>query len=552
MTTPQPRIHPAVLDWQSDLRNGTLSRREFLRLATLLGVSAVTAAHLAACGLTAQQPAPTPTVPPSQIKRGGTLRIGTSVQPVDHPARLTWAEAANQLRQVAEYLTETGPDNITTPWLLERWEVDEAVKTWTLFLRQGIKFNTGQPFTVDDVIFNFQQWLDPDLGSSMGSLLSYLSPNNIERIDDYTIRLHLDKPQIGVPEHLFHFPALIVPRDFEGDFIKQPVGTGPFELIEFSEAGRVVLRRREGYWRVGADGRSLPYLDELIYLDLDTAERIAAMQGQQVDTIYSPGPADWAKLQTVPGLEIHSVSTSWALVLRMRVDQEPWRDGRVRQALKLCQDRKQILESSYFMQGDLGLDAHVAPVHPAFCERPVPAYDPARARALLAEAGYPDGLTVTLTTKNDQGEPEMAQLLKQLAAPGGFDIKLNIVEPSIYWGQWTEVGLGITSWAHRSLDTMALALGYVADETGRPAAWNETRWVDEEFAALLEQAERTLDVERRREFMCQIEAIMQERGPIGISYWRQVWNITRTEFKNIKAHPSNFDLFYDVWRDETI
>ena len=85
------------------------------------------------------------------------MKIGSAIQPIDHPARLSWIEGANQLRQVAEYLTETGPDNITRPWLLERWEPDEDLKTWTLYLRRGIKFNDGQALTADDVIFNFEQ-----------------------------------------------------------------------------------------------------------------------------------------------------------------------------------------------------------------------------------------------------------------------------------------------------------------------------------------------------------------------------------------------------------
>jgi peptide/nickel transport system substrate-binding protein len=147
-------------------------------------------------------------------------------------------------------------------------------------------------------------------------------------------------------------------------------------------------------------------------------------------------------------------------------------------------------------------------------------------------------------------EPAIAQLLQKLAEPGGFRITLNIVEPTRYWEQWTEVNLGLTVWGHRPLGTMALALGYTADEQGQPVAWNETHWVDEEFTTLLRQAERTLDVPTRREIMCQIEDIMQSRGPIGISYWRRLWNITRTEFRNVKAHPAGYDLFYDVWKDE--
>src|SRR5690606_33547992 len=100
----------------------------------------------------------------------------------------------------------------------------------------------------------------------------------------------------------------------------------------------------------------LPYLDELIYLDLEPDARLAAMQGGAIDTLFVPRPVDWQALRYAPGLKIQDASTAETFVLRMRVDQEPWRDVRVRQALKLCQDRAKILEISYSDQGDLAID----------------------------------------------------------------------------------------------------------------------------------------------------------------------------------------------------
>jgi peptide/nickel transport system substrate-binding protein len=212
----------------------------------------------------------------------------------------------------------------------------------------------------------------------------------------------------------------------------------------------------------------------------------------------------------------------------------------------MCQDRAKNLQLSYFGEGELSIDAHVAPVHPAYCEKPIPEFDPEAAKALLAEAGYPDGIQVTLATKNDQNEPELAQSLKETAAEAGIDITLDITEPGGYWDRWTEVDLGITSWTHRPLDTMVLPLAYIEEAIGN---WNETRWTDEEFEAKLREAEATLDVEARRAIMCDIEDIMQERGPIGNSFWKNVWNATRTEFKNVVAHPTQYDFHYDTWKD---
>jgi peptide/nickel transport system substrate-binding protein len=545
------KIHPAVLDMQSDMRRGTITRREFLRIATLLGTSAATAYALAGCGLVPGEPTASDTGRPfiPAIRRGGEMKLGSLVpQEVDHPARLAWTESANQLRQVAEYLTETRADGTTRPWLLEDWDADRDMKTWTLFLRRGILFNNGDELTADDVLFNFQQWLDPAIRSSMRTLLP-LRSTNIERVDDYTIRLHLDTAQLGLPEHLFHYPAMILHRGFEGNFIEQPVGTGPFVLETYQPGERAVLVRRVDYWRAGADGLPLPYLDRLIYLDLEPVDRVAAMQGGLIDTIVEPGSADWAALSVVPNINILSTRSAQTLVLRMRVDREPWSDVRVRNALKLCQDREKILQASFLGQGDLAIDAHVAPVHPAYCVQPIPEYDPVGARRLLAEAGYPDGLNVTLTTKNDRSEPELARALRELAEPGGFRIDLNILSPPRYWAQWTEVDLGLTMWIHRPLATMTLALGYAGDEQGNPAPWNETHWVDAEFNALLREAERTVNVDDRRALMCQMQTIMQEQGPIGISYWRHVWNISRAGFHGIQVHPNGYDMLYAVWKD---
>ncbi len=568
------KLHKAIPYLQDQLQKGKVSRREFVRYATLLGMSMGAATVAAQCGAPAApateapppaatatpapateapKPTDTPVPAPAGPKRGGTITIATRVPRVDHPARFSWIEGVNQFRQVCEYLTFTGYDNITVPWLLEKWEANDEVDEWTLFVKKGIKFNNGQELTADDVIFNFEQWLDEDIGSSMVGLMGgYLSANDIEKVDDYTVKLHLSAPQIAVPEHLFHYPAMIVPKEFEGDITRQPIGTGPFLLEEFVETERAVFKRREDYWRMGADGKSLPYLDGLVYLDLgeEEAARIAALQSGQVDNIFNPSAEIWQAVKDLPGIKVYSAPTAQTFVIRMRVDQEPWTDNRVRQALKKCIDRQKMLDLSWFGNGVLGHDAHVAPVHPEYCERPIPEYDPEGAKALLQEAGLTLPVEVELSTQEARAEPAMAQALKESAVAGGFDIKLNILPSAQYWDIWTEVPLGITIWAHRPLGTMVLALAYTADEEGSPVPWNETAWVDEEFSALLKEAERTLDVEERRNIMCKLEDIQTERGSVGIAFWTSVWYIAHEKIKNVDAHPTNYDILYEAWIDE--
>ncbi len=125
-------IHPAVKDLKSDMEKGKLSRREFIRMSTLLGVSAFAATQMAGMSWAVKAFAG---------KKGGSIKIAAPVHKVTHPAQFSWISPTNQLRQVVEYLTYTDGDNVTHPYLLENWKVADDLKTWTLNLRKGIKFN---------------------------------------------------------------------------------------------------------------------------------------------------------------------------------------------------------------------------------------------------------------------------------------------------------------------------------------------------------------------------------------------------------------------------
>ena len=542
------KIHPAVFELKEDLDKGKLSRREFLRYAALLGVSAAAASQMA--GLIVPRRAFG-----ARIKRGGTLRVSGAVQKVTHPAQFSWTEPSNQLRQVAEYMTYTDGSNITHPYLLKNWDVSDDLKTWTLNLRRGIKFNNGDEFTANDVVFTLNQWLNKDVGSSLlGMMGSYLSPAGIEKVNQYQVKLHLKVPEIAVPEHLFHYPALVLNhKTFEGDFIKRPHGTGPYTLEVYREGERCVVKRRNDYWQKGSDGKPLPYMDSMEFIDMGTemAPQIAALKAGEIDLIdlsRATGVDVYQALKKDSNIRIEPVPTARAQVLRMRVDMKPWSDNRVRTALKLCQHREKILALAFFGQGLLGQDIHVYPKHPEYCNKPIPKYDPQRARSLLQEAGYANGLDVTLAIPSSSSDiVRYAEVLKQDAAPAGFRITIQTMPDSQYWEKWTEVDLGITSWTHRPLGTMVLNLGYIADEKGNPAPWNETRWVDEEFSTLLKQANGTLDVEKRRKIFCRLEEIQMTRGSIGISYWRHSWFILQKRVQGVQTHPTLYMLFNEVW-----
>jgi peptide/nickel transport system substrate-binding protein len=577
---------------QKQLKAGRVSRREFLRTVTLLGLSASSAYAMAACGAppatqapaaapakeepakapeptqapaptTAPEPtkAPEPTAAPAAAaggaKRGGIMKVGMQVKAVDHPARFSWVFDSNAFRQVYEYLAETGPDNVTRPHLLEKWEASDDLKSWKLFLKKGIKWSNGDEFTSEDVLFNFNEWLKKETKSSiLGLWEGVLKIEGVKAIDAHTVELSLDAAKLDVPETLFHYPAQIVHRSFDGDIStgKTP-GTGPMTLDSYKVGESAKVVKRDGYWQNGADGSPLPYLDGIEYIDLgeDPTAYVSALLGGQVDAVYGGllNADSYNALKGKPGIVTETVRTAQCRVLRMRVDQDPWKDNKVRTALKLCQNREAILDKAYFGLGDLGGDFHVAPAQADYAPLDPQKYDPAKAKSLLAEAGVTEPLKVKISVGTGWTDiVSYIETLKQDAVAGGFDIELDTMPNNAYWDLWTETPAGVTPWTHRPLGVMLLPLAYIADSEGKPVPWNESRWVDEEFSKLLKQAQGTLDLEARKKIMLELQRIQQERGSIAIAWYQAGLTANSDKAKGIPGHPTDYHLWREAWLDK--
>jgi len=541
--------HVLIPTLKRQLADGEIDRREFLRYAVLLGMS-VSAANAVARSITGQSLV-TPAAAQS-LPRGGTLRLGMRCQDLKSPHTYSWVESANSARQVLDYLAITGPDNITRPGLIEKWEASPDLKTWTLRVRRGVKWHNGRQFTADDVIWNLKHVLDPKTGSSvLGLMKGFLldevdtgdkddkgnpkkstrlwDANAIQKVDAYTVRLNGKTAQLAIPEQLFHYPLLILDPTDNGEFKVGSNGTGAFTLVESEVGRRQVLKARKDYWGGG------PYVDELHFIDLgdDPAAAVSALASKQVDGLYAADITQLDALQKLAHVQMYQVPTAYTATARVQ-PVKPFDDKRVRQALRYAIDSNVILQIAHKGLGQVGEHHHVSPVHPEYAKLPMFQRDVARAKRLLAEAGYPNGLDTEIACKPQPGWELLAvQAMVEQWKEAGIRVKINVMPSTQYWEIWTKTPFGFTTWAHRPLGVMSLALAY---RTGVP--WNESKYSNPEFDRLLGMAEGTIDVAARREMMAQLEKILQEDGPIVQPVWRAIFTFMDKRVQGFKVHPT--------------
>jgi len=528
-----------------------IDRREFVRYATLLGMAASAAYAFAA--QVAGERLVAPAEAQAALPKGGTLRLAMRCQDLKSPHTYSWVESSNSARQVLDYLTVTGPDNVTRPSLIEKWEPSPDLKTWTLRVRKSVKWHNGRQFTADDVIWNLKRVLDPKTGSSvLGLMKGFLledyetgekddkgNPKNasrlwdagaIQKVDDFTVRLNGKTAQLAVPEQLFHYPFLIMDPAENGEFKVGSNGTGAFTLVENEVGRRQVLKaRKPGYWGGG------PYLDQLEFIDLgdDPAASVAALASKQVDGLYGADIVQLEALQKIPHVQMYQVTTAYTATARMQ-PVKPFDDKRVRQAMRYAIDSNTVLQIAHRGLGQPGEHHHVSPVHPEYAKLPPPQRDVARAKKLLAEAGYPNGIDVEIICRPQPAWELLAvQAMVEQWKEAGIRVKINVMPSTQYWEVWTKVPFGFTTWAHRPLGIMSLALAY---RSGGP--WNESKYSNPEFDRLLTQAEGTLDVAARREIMARLEAILQDDGPIVQPVWRAIFTFHDKRVQGFKPHPT--------------
>ena len=475
--------------------------------------------------------------PANQIQPNKSLKI--AIQPIVQidPAFISSDSEVLLANLVYDYLIDTDVDGKLTPRLAESWTSNQDGTVYTLTITKSAHFHDGSLLTVDDVVWTFERLRDPALELPTSSLYS-----NIEQItadaENSTLTFTLKQPN---PFFLYDLSAnqALVLKKGTTNADKEFNGTGPYRVKSYLPEDRVILEANPHYFISG-----LPKMTniELIFFTDETA-MANALRSQQIDMILRLGTESYTSLENQAGIKTIVTPANGFDLVRLRSDRPPGNNPKVIQALKLATDRETIFQLVQQKYGAVGRDCPIGPMYKNYYteDPPIPPRDVEKARRLLKEAGYPDGLTLDMHVPDSGNRPNLAVVLKDQWAEAGININVIIEPESIYYGEnkWLEADLGITGWSSRPypqfyLDVMLKCNG----------SWNEAHFCDKEFDELATIGGTTMDEAERVKAYREIQRLCIERVPIIIPYFMANFAATRDNIEGfeLKGFSGRSDL----------
>ena len=470
-----------------------IHRREFIAASAALSGAAI--AGLPAFGQTPQ--------------RGGVLRVSIDQAVAKLNPLLT---RVNPEYLVAELLysglTRLKPDMSAEPDLAESWTNSPDLVEWTFTLRKGVRFHDGSPCTAADVVATFESILDAKTASpgrqNVGPIASVMAK------DDVTVVFKLSAPFADLPVTVAYTNAKIVPaaviKSGLDKLDRQAIGTGPFKLVSFEPERQIVVTRNEAFY-----DKTRPYLDKvevMVFPDV-TAETSALIAGD-TDLILSTPPTEFGRLQKASGVKALRTPSGQFCNVNFGCDQKPFNDVRVRQALALTVDRATMVDFVTESFGSPGNDTPLNPAYRFYTDLPLKKADIAKAKALLAEGGYPNGLDLTLIASDRPGQrTQLAVALREMAKPAGFNIKVETMPHATYLDQvWKKGSFYVGFYNMQATADAIFSLLYTSN-----AAWNETRWNNTAFDKVVFEARATVDEAKRRALYAEAQRLMNAEVP---------------------------------------
>jgi peptide/nickel transport system substrate-binding protein len=513
---------------------GRLSRRDFIRRGTVVGISVpLLGSIIAACSSSKSTSSTTPSSSSSASSgaagaSGATIKAGI-VTPTAaiNPVTVADQGGLDMLAQTGEYLCLSTQTLTLQPVLATSWSANSAGDVWTFKIRQGVKFHNGQPLTADDVVYTYQLHTNPKNGSNaLSAFGGVLTNTGVTKVDDYTVQFKLAAPNGNFPylTSSDNYNMIILPNGYNpADWQSSFIGTGPFALGSYTAKQGATFTRNESYWGT----KALPA--QTIFTFYDTqAPSILALTSGSIDVIGQFSVTGGEALLGSSSYNVIKLKSSAHRELSMRCDQAPFTDPRVRQAVALTLNRPQIVQALFKGYADIGNDSPFAPVFPSTnTSVPQRAQNLAQAKSLLSAAGHPSGFTTQLVTEQFLEIPDYAQIVVQEAAAVGIKINLKVESSSAYYGKatfgnsdWLDATMSLVDYGHRSVPNVFLTSPLETyNATSGTGTWNAAHFASSQYNSLAAQYIAAVDLSSQKSLAGQIETLLLAQTPIIFGYF---------------------------------
>ncbi len=525
--------------------------RRFSAVAAVTAVLLVLALAVVACGQRPpQDQAATPQEPAADEPRfGGRLRIAMSVDVVglDPHVALAW-QSHEVLRHVFEGLLTVDEGFGITPGLAREWSLSDDGKTYTFHLQEGVKFHNGREMTAEDVKYSLERFLNGPRGAELAII------DKVEVTGPLTVDVTLKNPSgtflIGLASP---YTVAVVPKeevDAQGGQLTKPVGTGPYQFVEWVPDSQVVLRRFDGYWGggdgppSGTGGKKVAYLDELVFVPItEEAAVVAALEAGDIDIAFIP-IREAERLEALPGITSASTGPSyefWNFWFGLKTG--PMTDKHLRKAFAYAIDRQEMLEAT---NGGFGVVGN-SPINPQSAwysdvHAQGPTQDLDKAREHLAQSSY-NGETVRILTTKGYVAMDKSAVLAQ-AALEAIGVKAEVVY--LEWGALID--------AFKSGDYHLISYGYGTFIDPDPMYYNRlhssTTWSgfnNPEYDRLVEQARNSSDFSERKRLYEEAQKILMEELPLLVTFHEEYYYGMRENVRGFVPWPAVFTRYWNVW-----
>ncbi len=446
--------------------------------------------------------------------------------------------------QIHENLVKRDLEGNFQPVLATEWSSNDDATEWTFKLREGVTFHDGEPFNAEAVKYNIERLKNPETGSPKASLVTMIT--DYEIVNDHEIKFLLDAPCAVIPAMLSTYSSgMMSPKALEeygSDYSTHAAGTGPLKLKEWIPGTSMILEKNENYW-------GEPATAELIDIKVIAEDSARAM-------MLKTGDADIAanipsvlveELESDPNVAIQMVPGYRTIYLGLNFQNEKLSDLKVREALDYAIDRDAIISGilgGYATYPSTGvISSAIQNAKPGIGDDYK--YDPEKAKQLLAEAGYPNGFTIKISTPEGRYamDRQVAEAVQAMLSQVGITAEVNVLD----WGAYTE------AMSAGNTEIFLLGKGCATGDLAQDLIYNYrtgelqnyTFYSNPEYDAICEEQQRTADEEKRKELLYEMQDIIHnDRASIILYYENQTFG-SGANVEGLVIYPNEtIDLAY--------